>query len=197
MPIRTRSRIAPLFSALAALLAVGNASADGHMSAQVGGFVPWSGDAGIMTSVQLLGSGASGRSRWGAEFEYRGFDTKIQGVSNVDVSSYVVRAIWQYHFRPDAVATPYIGLGMGVTINDVDNDEVNDALGYHARDQVGAGLDGIFLLGISVNIPGAEYMSVFAEGRVGMAFDASGGNGDVDVEGVGGASGSAGLRFRF
>jgi len=32
---------------------------------------------------------------------------------------------------------------------------------------------------------------------VGLAFDASGGNGDVDVENVGGASGSAGLRFRF
>ena len=167
------------------------------MSAQVGGFVPWSGDAGVMTSVQLLGSGASGRSRWGGEFEYRKFDTNIQGVSNVDVSSYVVRAMWQYHFRPEAVATPYIGLGMGVTINSVDNDKVNDALGYHARDQVGAGLDGIFLLGVSMNIPGVEYMSVFAEGRVGLAFDASGGDGDVDVENVGGASGSAGLRFHF
>jgi hypothetical protein len=196
MPTNARSRIAPLFSALAALLAAGPAAAGGYLSAQVGGFVPWSGDAGIMTSVQLLGSGASGRSRWGGEFEYRAFDSKIEGVSNVDVSSYVVRAMWQYHFRPDAVATPYLGLGMGVTINSVDNDKVNDALGYHARDQVGAGLDGIFLLGVSVNIPGAEYMSVFAEGRVGLAFDVSGGN-DVDVEGVGGASGSAGLRFRF
>ena len=182
---------------LAALLAAGPASAGGHVSAQVGGFVPWSGDAGVMTTVQLLGSGPSGRSRWGGEFEYREFDTKIHGVSNVGVSSYVLRAMWQYHFRPDAVATPYIGLGMGLTINAVDDDKVNAALGYHARDHVGAGLDGVFLLGVSVNIPGAEYMSVFAEGRLGLAFDASGANGDVDVEGVGGGSGSAGLRFRF
>lgn len=197
MPTKTRSRIAALIGALAAFLVAGPASADGHMAAQVGGFAPWSGDAGVMTSVQLLGSNASGRSRWGGEFEYREFDTKIQGVSDVGVSSYLLRAMWQYHFRPDALATPYVGLGLGVTINDVDNDKVNEALGYHARDEVGAGLDGVFLLGASLNIPGAEYMSIFAEGRLGLAFDASGGNGDVEVENVGGASGSAGLRFRF
>jgi hypothetical protein len=196
MPTKIRSRISPLFSTLAALLAAGPASADGYLSAQVGGFVPWSGDAGIMTSVQLLGSGASGRSRWGGEFEYRGFDSKIEGVSNVDVRSYVLRAMWQFHFRPEAVATPYLGLGMGVAINAVDDDKVNEALGYHARDHVGAGLDGIFLLGVSVNIPGTDYLSAFAEGRAGLAFDVSGGD-DVDLEDVGGASGSAGLRFRF
>ena len=149
-----------------------------------------------MTSVQLLGSGASGRSRWGGEFEYRAFDSKIEGVSNVDVSSYVIRAMWQFHFRPEAVATPYLGLGMGVTINAIDDDAVNDALGYDARDRVGAGLDGTFLLGVSVNIPGTDFLSIFAEGRAGVAFDVSGGS-DVDVEDVGGASGSAGLRFRF
>jgi len=48
-----------------------------------------------MTSVQMLGSGASGRSRWGGEFEFRSFDTKVQGVNNVDVDSFVLRAMWQ------------------------------------------------------------------------------------------------------
>jgi hypothetical protein len=197
MATKSRSRIAPLLSALAALLAAGPASANGYLSAQVGGFVPWQGDAGVMTSFQLLGSGASGRSRWGGEFEYRDFDTKIQGVRDVGVSSYVLHAMWQYHFRPEAVVTPYIGLGLGLVIDSVDDNKVNNALGDNARDQIGVGLDGVFLFGVSVNIPGADYMSVFAEGRAGLAFDASDGGNNVEVEDVGGASGSAGLRFRF
>jgi hypothetical protein len=188
-----------LLAALAALLAAAPAGAGGHVAAQVGGFAPWSGDVGVMTSVQILGSNASGRSRWGGEFEYRQFDSKISGVSDVDVDSYVLRGMWQYHFRPDLRVTPYVGVGLGVAVNVVDDDEVDAALGFDARDSVGAGLDGVFLLGVGVNIPGAEYMSVFAEGRVGLAFDVAGeGSQDgVAVENVGGASGSAGLRFRF
>ncbi len=197
--MQTRSRVVPWLAALAACLAAGTASADGHLSAQVGGFAPWEGDAGVMTTLQLLGSNASGRSRWGGEFEYREYDREISGVSNVGSSSYVLRGMWQYHFRPEALVTPYIGLGLGVTINAVDDDKVDNALGFDAVDPVGAGLDGVFLLGVAVNIPRAEYMSVFAEGRVGLAFDARGENSgnDVTVENVGGGSGSAGLRFRF
>jgi len=199
LAIETRSRIILSFVTLAAFLAAAPASAGGHVAAQVGGFVPWNGDAGVMTSIQVMGSNASGRSRWGGEFEYRGFERKISGVNDVDASSYVLRGLWQYHFRPDSVATPYIGLGLGVTINVVDDDKVDDALGFNARDPVGAGLDGVFLLGVAMNIPGAEYMSIFAEGRVGLAFDAAGegSSNDVDFDNVGGASGSAGLRFRF
>lgn len=194
-----RSRVAALLLALAAFLAARPASADGHLAVQVGGFVPWNGDAGVMTTVQVLGSNASGRSRWGGEFEYREFDTKISGVKDVDVDSYLLRGMWQYHFRPESVATPYVGLGLGVTINVVDDDKVDRAWGFNARDPVGAGLDGVFLLGVAVNIPGAEYMSIFAEGRLGLAFDVAGrgSRSGVTVENVGGASGSAGLRFRF
>jgi hypothetical protein len=197
MPTKPRSRSAAWLVALTLLLAAGPATADGFMSAQVGVFVPWNGDPGVMTSVQLLGSGASGRSRWGGELEYRNFDSKIQGVKNVGVSSYVLHAIWQYHFRPEAVATPYIGLGLGATISAIDDDKVNDALGSHEQDHIGGGFDGIFLLGVSANIPGAEYMSVFAEGRLGLAFATSANGGDWNTEDVGGGSASAGLRFRF
>jgi hypothetical protein len=191
-----RCRVVPTIALLAVLLAAGPAAAGGHVGVQVGGFVPYDGDPGLMTSVQVLGSNASGRSRWGGEFEYRDYQRKVQGVDNVDAGSYVLRGIWQYHFRPEALVTPYVGLGMGITINTIDDDKVEDEVS-NARDAVGAGLDGVFLLGIAVNIPGAEYISVFAEGRVGLAFDAYGQNGDVDVDNVGGGSGSAGLRFRF
>lgn len=197
--MQNRSRVLPWLAALAACVAAGPAAAAGYMSAQVGGFAPWSGDAGVMTTLQILGSNASLRSRWGGEFEYRNYEREISGVNNVNSSSYVLRGMWQYHFRPEAVVTPYLGLGLGLTINVIDDDKVDNALGFDAEDPVGAGLDGVFLLGVSVNIPRAEYMSVFAEGRLGLAFDArgEGSSNDVTVENVGGGSGSAGLRFRF
>jgi hypothetical protein len=181
------------------LLAAGPAGADGFMSAQVGGFAPWNGDAGPMTSFQILGSGASGKSRFGGEFEYRSFDSKITGIRNVDVDSYVIRGMWQYHIQPDAAFTPYFGLGIGVVISEVDDRKIDAIKGYNARDSVGAGLDAMFLLGISVKIPRTDYLSVFAEGRIVGAFDVAGrGRRDgVDVENVGGGSGSAGVRFRF
>jgi hypothetical protein len=197
--VKIRFVIRALLVAVASLNAPGSAGADGHVGVQVGGFAPWSGDAGVMTTVQILGSNASGRSRWGGEFEYREFETTISGVKGVDSESYILRGMWQYHFRPDAAVTPYLGLGLGVTINAVDDDKVDAAYGFNALDPVGAGLDGVFLLGVAANIPGAEDMSVFAEGRVGLAFNAIGeGNRDnVTLENVGGGSGSAGLRFRF
>jgi hypothetical protein len=193
-----RTRIAACV-ALGVLLWAAPAAADGYMSAQVGGFAPWSGNAGIMTSIQILGSNASGRSRWGGEFEYRQFDTRVEGVPNVDVDSYLLRGMWQYHFRPEAAVAPYLGLGLALVITDLDDDKVDSAKGFNAIDPVGAGLDGVFLLGVSARIPGVDYLSVFAEGRVGLAFSATGkgSSSDVVVDNVGGGSGSAGLRFRF
>lgn len=183
----------------ASLLLAGPAAADGHMSMQGGGFVPFQGDAGPTFLLQLLGSNASARSRFGAEFEYRRFDTKIIGVRNVDAESYVIRAVWQQHFRPDAAITPYLGLGLGVSINRVDDDKVDRAKGENVRNATGAGPDGVFMLGLQARVPGAEYMSLFAEGRVGFSFDfiAREDKSKLESENFGGASGSAGLRFRF
>jgi hypothetical protein len=197
--MQIRCPLVPLLAAIAALLAAGPVSAGGHVGVQVGGFAPWSGDAGVMTAIQILGSNTSGRSRWGGEFEVREFDSKISGVNDVDVESYLLRGMWQYHFRPDDRVTPYVGVGLGVVISVVDDDKIDGFYGFNARDSVGAGLDGVFLLGVSMNIPGAEYMSIFAEGRLGLAFDVAGdgSSDDVSVENVGGGSGSAGVRFRF
>jgi hypothetical protein len=174
------------------------AAAAGHLSMQAGAFTPWQGDVGFTTTLQLLGSNQSGRSRWGGEFEYRNFDSKIAGVPNVDVESYVIRAMWQYHFRPDSALTPYFGLGLGLLINSVDDDEVDLGNGRNVRGSTGAGLDALFLFGLDFKLPG-EYVSLFAEGRVGMGFEGTGDNDNSDVyfENMGGASGNLGVRFRF
>lgn len=194
------SRSALAFAALAALLLAGAPAAGaGHMTMQGGVFVPWQGDVGYSLLLQLLGSNASAKARFGGEFEYRNFDSTIVGVSDVEVESYVIRGIWQQHFLPDAPVTPYIGLGLGIAINDVDNGKVDRVRGRKVRHSTGAGPDGLFMLGIEAKIPDLDYMSIFAEGRIGFTYDfvdredKSG----LETENLGGASGNVGIRFRF
>lgn len=198
--MRQRSGSGLAWTALTALLlAAAPASGDGHMAVQAGGFVPWQGDAGPSFLLQMLGSNASAKARFGGEFEYRRFDSKIIGVSDVDVESFVVRAVWQQHFVPDGPITPYIGLGLGLAVNDVDDHKVDRVKGRNVRSSTGAGPDGVFMLGIQAKLPGVDYLSVYGEGRVGFTVDIIGRNDEsgLESENLGGASGSAGLRFRF
>lgn len=181
------------------LLLAAPASGAGHMSLQAGGFVPFQGDAGYSLLLQLLGSSAAGKARFGGEFEFRSFDTKVIGVRNVDVDTYSIRFVWQQHFVPDAPVSPYLGLGFGLLISDVDDGKVDRVKGENVRNATGAGLDGLFMLGVQAAIPGAEYMSVYGEGRVGFGFDLIAREDESALEGenLGGFSGSAGIRFRF
>jgi hypothetical protein len=169
------------------------------MAMQAGGFVPWDGDAGYSLLMQLLGSGAAGKARFGGEFEFRSFDSKIVGVSDVDVDAYVIRAVWQQHFAPDAPVSPYIGLGLGVAINDVDDEKVDRVRGEETRGNTGAGPDGVVMLGLQARIPGVDYLAVYVEGRAGFSIDITDRNDQtgLESESLGGASGNAGLRFRF
>jgi hypothetical protein len=196
---RSRGRRTALIPLAVALLTASPAFGAGFMSVQGGGFVPWQGDAGPSIALQLLGSSSTAKARFGGEFEYRGFDSTIIGVRDVGVDSYIIRAMWQQHFRPDAAVTPYLGLGLGVSVNVVDDHKVDRVRGGNTIDSTHAGIDGIFLLGVDAKLPGADYMSVYAEGRVGFGYlfahreDAN----SLIGENVGGASGNLGLRFRF
>jgi hypothetical protein len=183
----------------AAVLAAAPAAADGHLAVQGGGFVPWQGDAGPSFLLQLLGSNARARARFGGELEFRTFDSQIIGVSDVDVEAYVIRAVWQQHFVPDAPVTPYLGLGLGVAINDVDDRKVDRVKGRDVRSSTSAGPDGVFMLGLAAKLPGADFVSVYAEGRIGFSVDYVSRNDatHLESENLGGASGNAGLRFRF
>jgi hypothetical protein len=190
---------AALFGLALAFAASPTATAEGFLAMQAGGFFPWQGDSGYSLALQMLGSNHTGRSRWGAEFERRDFQTRIAGVPDVDVESYILRAMWQHHFRPDDLITPYIGLGLGVAISDVDDERVDFVSGRDVRGSTGAGLDGLFLLGLSVTPYDLDYLSFYAEGRIGFGVDVTGeheSSGTI-VENLGGASANAGLRFRF
>lgn len=190
---------AALISLSVALLAASPAAGAGFVAMQAGAFVPWEGDVGPSLALQLLGSSSAARARFGGEFEYRRFDSTIIGVQDVRVESYVIRAMWQQHFLPDAAVTPYLGLGLGMSVNVVDDDKVDRVRGSNTLDSTHAGIDGIFLLGVEAKIPGADFMSAYAEGRVGFGYlfiDREDAN-SVIGENVGGASGNLGLRFRF
>jgi hypothetical protein len=182
-----------------ALLVGAPAAGAGHVSMQGGGFVPWQGDAGYSLLFQLLGSNASAKARFGSEFEYRNFDSKIMEVSDVKVESYVIRAIWQQHFLPEAPVTPYFGLGLGIAINEVDDRKVDRVRGRNMRGSTGAGIDGLVMFGVQARIPGVDYMSIYAEGRVGFTYDFVGreDKSGVEAENLGGVTGSAGIRFEF
>jgi hypothetical protein len=195
-----RSSTAFHLTALAVALLVGTPAAGaGHVGMQAGGFVPWQGDDGYSLLFQLLGSNASAKARFGGEFEYRNFDSKIMEVPDVKVESYVIRAIWQQHFLPEASVTPYIGLGLGIAINEVDDQRVDRVRGRNMRGSTGAGLDGLFMFGLQARIPGVDYMSIYGEGRVGFTYDFTGreDKSGVETENIGGVTGSAGIRFEF
>jgi hypothetical protein len=190
---------AALISTASLLGANSPARAEGFLAMQGGAFFPWQGDTGHSLALQMLGANHSGRSRWGAEFEYRDFESRIADVPDIDVETYLLRAMWQHHFRPDDLITPYIGLGLGLAISNVDHQAVDLAKGRNLRGSTGAGLDGLFLLGLSISPYDLDYLSFYAEGRVGFGVDVTGKNASSDtiVENLGGASANAGLRFRF
>jgi len=185
-----------LFSAV---IGATSASAAGFFSMQGGVFGPWQGDAGYSLGLQMLGGGASGRARFGAEFEYRNFDTHILGVSDVNIDAYAIRAIWQQHIVPDRLISPYLGLSFGLTLTSIDDDRVDEVRGVDARGDSGAGIEGQFLFGIDGKIPDSEYLSLFAEARVGFGYEFNHLNNRsrIESENIGGIEGLTGLRFRF
>jgi len=174
-----------------------------------GYFAPWQGDGGGQGRFEVLASSPSGHFRVGGEFVYREFETRLFDVSDVDVDAYHFDVVFHYVPTPGGFS-PYVGGGLGLQVNDVDQREVtsgNPAI--VVRDDVGLGFGVFAVLGLEV--PLGERFALFAEGRASLALQAVGrdddgfgyadydenGVDDVDIEDMGGASGTAGLRFRF
>jgi len=191
-----RSRImAPLACAaiLCALALPSVGSAELQLGVGGGVFSPWEGDLGYTIGGSLLYQFENDRPwRVGAEISYRKSSSEFFGVSDVNVWSIRVQAQGHYVFRPGKL-TPYLGLGIGFSVNTLDEDKLEDA-GWSVDQGTGAGfaVDGI----VGVEAPLGWRLSIFGEGRFGADIQLTDSD-DLDAENIGGISGVAGLRIRF
>lgn len=171
------------------------AQADLHITGGVGGLVPWRGEVGYSSIGQVLGSIFSERLRIGGEVEYRSYQTTSVGADDLGVTSYDGRAIVQIVPFP-ATISPYIGLGAGLNVVELDDDRLNRVHSATDKKAIGVGIGGIGFAG--VHVPMGHRVSLFGEARAGVAFDA---NDQLDQalgsKRLGGFSGMAGMRVSF
>ena len=162
-----------------------------------GGIIsPWKGEDGFSVVGQLMGSTESRHWRFGGEFEYRDYSSEFFGVNGVDVESYQIRALVHYLFLPDAFITPYIGLGIGISVNVIDKDKIERARpGVDVFNKTGVSGGVLALLGLE--LPLGDHFAFFGEGRVGVDVQLTSTEGDIDTENLGGVGGIGGIRLRF
>lgn len=171
---------------------------------------PWQGSGGVAANGHALASSPSGRFRIGVDFLYREWETRIFEVSDVDVDSYEINLVFHYVPFPKALATPYVGAGLGIQIHDVSKTEVESASGFDVRDDTGLGYGFTGILGVEVSL--GPHVGLFAEGRLTAAYMLTGededdnelyadyyhrGVDDVEVEDSGAATALGGIRLRF
>jgi len=173
-----------------------------------GYYAPFQGARGQQAQFEFLAASPTGHLRLGGEFTYRHFDTRLFGVNDVEVDSYGVDVMLHYVFNPHGF-TPYVGAGIGLQANDLSKrDLVRANSAYDVRDDIGLGFGFFGLLG--VEIPVGPKAALFAEGRLNLAYQVTGSNGNhlyadsysdpvrkEQVEDLGGGSGVFGVRFHF
>jgi len=193
-----------------------SASAQFEMGLSGGYFVPAEGDGGPTGQIRL-GGGLSDNLRLAGELEYRKSSQELLDVEDVDIHGIGLHALVNYIILPDAVVSPYLGAGLGLGVNIIDADKIEDELerrllatpGVVAAEvdvtPVGLSL-GVFGL-IGLQVPLGDHVRLFAEGRYGGDWQVTGkvetdtattsDSTDIDVENLGGFSGIGGLRFVF
>lgn len=197
-----RTAIALVGLALGAALAAPPARAQLSAGAGGGVVIPWDGNAGYSVSGEVLYRLAGRAWRFGGEFEYRGYESQLFGVHDVDIDSYQLRVLAHYLFELGPVS-PYLGVGIQTSLNVIDDGAIEAVLGVPV-DETGASIGATLIAG--VELPLAASVSAFAEARVSVDaqlteeeddyysyYD----DDDVDVEELGGFTGRAGLRIRF
>ena len=181
-----------------------------HLGLGGGFFAPWQGDAKHQEQVELMATSPGGHFRIGGEFVFREFETRLFDVEDVDVDAYQLNLVMHWVLNPGGL-TPYLGGGLGLHVNDVSKVDIergNPAL--DVRDDVGLGYGVFGVLGLE--LPVADRLALFAEGRLALSYQVTGvddddfdtyadyyrrGVDDVDAEDTGGASAVFGLRLRF
>jgi hypothetical protein len=213
-----RGAAIPRFAALfvlgvtLSLLSATTAKAQFEIGVSGGGFFPSDGESG--PSAQLrIGGGPSDRWRIAGELEYRKFKSELFGLDDVDIQGIGLRAILNYIFLPDSYLTPYVGAGLGLGVNLLDDEAIEEFLvattpGAVDADVTPAGLSvGVFGL-IGLQIPLGDHVRIFGEGRFGGDWQLTGeqvtntGVGTteetkIDVENLGGLSAIGGIRYVF
>ncbi len=83
-PRRLRLLSLTIMTALACVGASSAAQARFFAAVGAGSFTPWDGSTGPGFAIQLGGGPRSGRFRFGGEFEFRRFETKVFKIPDVD-----------------------------------------------------------------------------------------------------------------
>ena len=143
----------------------------------------------------------SPKTRIGFELDYTKFKTTAFKVKNVQTKSYGVKFLWQHFFRPGKIS-PYLGLGVGLSLNELDDKKIErerQNVEVISKYAVGVGADGI----VGVEFPFGPHVALFTEGKVRVAYlltgeeRQSGSGTDYDAESLGGLSALGGIRIRF
>ncbi len=161
-------------------------------------FVPFEGTTGFSGLAQMLFA-VSPHVRLGGEFEFRDYETKLFDVNDVGVQTFNFRAIGMYLFRPEGIS-PYIGGGLGFSINSFDENRVEQANpAIMVKNDIGLGFGALALLGVEA--PLGDRVALFAEGRasadVQVTETEGPGGTSTDYENIGGISGMGGIRVKF
>lgn len=194
------------------LLSATTAKAQFEIGASGGVFFPMDGKSG--PSAQLrIGGGPSEHWRIAGELEWRKFKSELFGLDDVDIQSIDLRAVVNYIFLPDAFLTPYIGAGLGLGVNLIDNEAIEEFLIDTTPDAVDADVSpaglsaGVFGL-IGLQVPFGDHVRIFGEGRFGGDWMLTGkqvtdtgsgtsGETEIDAENLGGFSAIGGVRIVF
>jgi len=168
------------------------------VSGAAGIFNPYKGTAGPSVLAQVLAS--SHLWRFGGEIEYRNYKSTLFDVDNVEINSVSLRGIVHYRLRAEGVV-PYLGGGIGLNVNVIDAKKI-ERESFKFRDVSDAGVGIGFLVLGGIEIPLGARVSLFGEGRAGADIQLTqqkngGGNGDIGVENLGGATAVAGVRVHF
>jgi hypothetical protein len=176
------------------------------LSAQGGLFDPAKGSSGTGIAVQYarkLGK----RHHLGPEFEYRDFDGELFGISDIAFKTYHLRALYRVDILTDSIITPYVGIGLGVAINDFDDDKVEAGLAkkygtpFVSVPSIGVGIGILGLAGVELRLPGLSMLSLFGEARYEYSAQFTQikgvGDEDLEVDNLGGLGVHGGLRFSF
>lgn len=204
--------------ALALALFTGSASAEDTISFQAGSFTPWhGGESGESVAFQYMKK-LDRRNYIGFEVEYKDFKGEIWKANDIGLKTIDLRFMYRVDFIPEAIVTPYFGVGFGGNVHFIDDtDKLEQQLAARNpgstfdADSAGGGIGFIGLFGLAVAPPGADWISIFAEVRAGYDFvftkieerDSTAGpfddlfETDIHPSNHGGISGHGGIRFHF